>query len=81
MAQASQEIRGALVSTSSVALHAPLRANGHVVEVGARPETITFAGHPWTVIARDGDHIGIRRDGTEIRKWVHQDLLKPLAEP
>jgi len=67
------------MSTGRTIFSAPLRANGHTVEVGA-PETITFAGHPWTVIARDGDHIGIRRDGTEIRKWVHRDLLKPLAE-
>ncbi len=68
------------MSASHTVLYAPLQSNGHAVEVGARPETIIFAGHPWTVIARDGDHIGIRRDGTEIRKWVHRDLLKPLAE-
>ncbi len=68
------------MSTGRTVLCAPIRANGHAVEVEARPETITFAGHPWTVIARDGDHIGIRRDGTEIRKWIHRDLLKPLAE-
>jgi hypothetical protein len=65
------------MSAHRTALSAHL--NGHTVEVEARPETITFAGHPWTVIARDGDHIGIRRDGTEIRKWIHRDLLKPLA--
>ena len=69
------------MSAHRTIFNGPIRANGHAVEVEARPETITFAGHPWTVIARDGDHIGIRRDGTEIRKWVHQDLLKPLAEP
>jgi len=67
------------MSAHRTVLYAPL--NGHAVEVGARPETITFAGHPWTVIARDGDHIGIRRDGTEIRKWIHRDLLKPLPKP
>jgi len=68
------------MSAGRTTFHAPLRANGHAVEVGVRPETITFAGHPWTVIGLDGGHIGIRRDGTEIRKWIHRDLLKPLAE-
>ncbi len=69
------------MSAGRTTSHAPLRSNGHAAEAAARPETITFAGHPWSVIARDGDHIGIRRDGTEIRKWIHRDLLKPLAEP